>query len=190
MRLGGAATALALPPGLAVGLWLARAADETRSSRTLRGAIDAAAAVPGVLFGVALLAAAPGLAGTTLSLALVLAALNLPQLSSRCERALRAVPHELEEASVALGASSLRTALRVSLPLASRGILAAAVLSLGRSFAECAPLLCLAPDAARAPLTVTLWRAPVGSAGAAVGAALLGSLALATTALGRRLRGG
>lgn len=192
MRLGTLATALALPPALALGLWLARAHD-SRLARAVRGAFDAAAAVPAVIFGLAgwaLLAAALGLRGTTLPLALVLAALNLPQLSSLCERSLRAVPHELEEASLALGASRAQTTLRVSLPLAARGVVAAAVLCLGRCFAECAPLLCLAPDDAHAPLTVTLWRSPPGSAGAAVGAALLGALALATSSAARRLRAG
>ncbi len=192
LRLGSLATALALPPGLALGLWLARSTDESRVSRAVRGAIDAAAALPAVLFGVAtwaLLVAALGLRGTTPSpLALILAALNLPALSALCERSLRAVPHELEEASLALGASRSQTTLRVSLPLATRGIIAAAVLCLGRCFAECAPLLCLSPDDARAPLTVTLWRSPTNSPEAAIGAALLAALALATSSLGRRLR--
>ncbi len=191
LRLGSLATALALPPGLALGLWLARSTDDSRVSRAVRSTIDAAAALPAVLFGVvawALLVAALGLRGTTLPLALVLAALNLPALSALCERSLRAVPHELEEASLALGASRSQTTLRVSLPLASRGIIAAAVLCLGRCFAECAPLLCLAPDDAHAPLTVTLWRSATSSPEAAVGAALLAALALATSSLGRRLR--
>lgn len=190
-RLGALATALALPPGLALGLWLARSVEDSRLSRSVRGAIDAAAALPAVLFGVAawaLLVASLGLRATTLPLALVLAALNLPGLSALCERSLRAVPHELEEASLALGASRSQTTLRVSLPLASRGIVAAAVLCLGRCFAECAPLLCLAPDDAYAPLTVTLWRSDIRAPEAAVGAALLAALALATSSLGRRLR--
>ena len=190
MRLAALATALALAPGLALGLWLARVADDSLLSRAVRGALDAAAALPAVVFGLAgwvLVGAAAGLRGTTLAMALVLATLNLPWLSSLAERALRAVPAELEEASLALGGSQVETILRVTLPLAARGILAAVILSLGRSFAECAPLLCVAPGPADSPLTVTLWRAPPDSAEAAVGAAFLAALALATTAAGRRL---
>lgn len=157
----------------------------------MRGALDATAALPGVVFGLAgwaLLSATPGLRGSTLSMALVLSALNLPWLASLAERALRAVPHELEEASLALGASHAQTLLRVSLPLASRGVLAAVILCLGRSFAECAPLLCVAPDTPEAPLTLMLWRAPTDSPEAAVSAALLAALALATTAAGHQVR--
>lgn len=140
------------------------------------------------LAGWALLSAAAGLRGTTAAMAIVLALLNLPWLSSRVERALRAVPVELEEASLALGASHAGTLLRVSLPHAARGVLGAVVLCLGRSLAECAPLLCVAPATTEAPLTMALWRAPTGSPGAAVSAAFLALLAIATTAAGRRLR--
>ena len=121
-------------------------------------------------------------------MALVLSMLNLPWLASLAERALRAVPHELEEAPHALGGSHAHTLLRLSLPLASRGVLAAVILCLGRCFAECAPLLCVAPDTPEAPLTLMLWRSPTDSAGAAVSAALLVALALATTAAGHRLQ--
>lgn len=192
-RLALLSTVLALGPALALGLWLARVADTSRLARAVRGALDAASALPAVVFGLAgwtLLSAASGLHGTTLSMALVLAMLNLPWLASLSERALQAVPHELEEASLALGASQSETILRVSLPLASRGVLAAVALCLGRAFAECAPLLCVAPDTLEAPLTVMLWRAPTDSAEAAVSAALLAALALATTAAGHRLRRG
>ncbi len=191
VRLAALATALALAPGLSLGLWLARVADDSILSRAVRSARAAATALPAVVFGLAgwvLVGVSTGLRGTTLAMALVLAAINLPWLSSLAEGALRAVPAELEEASLALGGSQVATIFRVTLPLAARGILAAVVLCLGRSFAECAPLLCVAPVPAEAPLTVTLWLAPADSAEAAVGAALLAALALATSAAGRRLR--
>ena len=143
-----------------------------------------------MLFGVAGWVALGGVAsarGATLAMALVLAGLNLPWLSSQVERALRAVPRELEEASLALGASHAQTIARVSLPHASRGVAAAVFRCFGRSLAECAPLLCVAPAAADDPLSVAVWRAPTGSPGAAVSAALLVALAVATTAAGRRL---
>lgn len=191
MRLGALATALALFPGVALGLWLARVADTSRLSQAARRALDAAAALPGVVFGLAgwtLLGGAVGLRAGTLAMALVLAMLNLPWLSSLAERSLRAVPRELEDASLALGASHAETLWRVSLPFAARGILAAVILCLGRSFAECAPLLCVAPATDDVPLTVILWRAPTHSAEAAVSAGLLVALAVATTAAGRRMR--
>ena len=191
LRLAALSTALAFAPGLSLGLWLAHVADRSRLSRAVRGALDAASALPGLVFGLAgwaLLSATPGLRGSTLSMALVLSMLNLPWLASLAERALRAVPHELEEAALALGGSHAQTLLRLSLPLASRGVLAAVILCLGRCFAECAPLLCVAPDTPEAPLTLMLWRSPTDSAGAAVSAALLVALALATTAAGHRLQ--
>ena len=54
---------------------------------------------------------------------------------------MHAVPRELDEASLALGATPVQTALRVTLPYAWPGILSALVLSIGRVFAESAPLI-------------------------------------------------
>ena len=51
------------------------------------------------------------------------------------------MPRELEEASLALGATQVQTALRISVPYAWPGILSALVLSIGRVFAESAPLI-------------------------------------------------
>jgi ABC-type phosphate transport system permease subunit len=190
LRLAALATALALPPALALGLWLARVAGASRLARAVRSALDVAATLPGVVFGLAgwIVVGASGLRDAPLAMALVLATLNLPLVSSLSERALRAVPAALEEASLALGASQSETIARVTLPLAARGLAGAALACLGRCLAECAPLLCVAPASAGAPLTVALWRAPTGSAEAAVSAALLAALAVATTAAARRLR--
>ena len=52
------------------------------------------------------------------------------------ETALKAVPREYEEASLALGATQMETYFRVSVPAAKSGIAAAVVLGVGRAIGE------------------------------------------------------
>lgn len=195
LRVSVEALALCLPVGVAAGLWLARFAPRGRRVRALRFALDELAALPAVAYGVAgvvILRALGARGGGDLPAAALLAVMNLPLVVGLSEEALRGVPLELEEASLALGATRAQTAAKVSLPLAWRGLAAAAVLGSGRALAECAPLLCLGAVGARPEtLSVWLWRAhdgATGNAGAATAAALLVLIAAATTELGHRLR--
>src|SRR6202000_3191139 len=64
---------------------------------------------------------------------------TLPLVVGIAEESMHAVPRELDEASLALGATPVQTVLRVTIPYAWPGILSALVLSIGRVFAESAP---------------------------------------------------
>lgn len=59
----------------------------------------------------------------------------------RMRLAMRAVPRELDEAALALGATPMQTAIGVTILSAWPGILSALVLSSGRVFAESFPLI-------------------------------------------------
>jgi phosphate transport system permease protein len=73
--------------------------------------------------------------------ALTLALLNLPVVIVTTEEALRAVPAEMREASLALGATRWQTIWRVLLPQALPGILTGAILSVSRGAGEVAPIM-------------------------------------------------
>jgi phosphate transport system permease protein len=73
--------------------------------------------------------------------ALTLALLNLPVVIVTTEEALRAVPHEMREASLALGATRWQTIRNVLLPQALPGILTGAILSVSRGAGEVAPIM-------------------------------------------------
>jgi phosphate transport system permease protein len=73
--------------------------------------------------------------------ALTLALLNLPVVIVTTEEALRAVPSEMREASLALGATRWQTIRNVLLPQALPGILTGAILSVSRGAGEVAPIM-------------------------------------------------
>ena len=70
-----------------------------------------------------------------------MAVLTLPVVIVATEEALRAVPRELREASLALGATKFQTVLNVVLPQASAGILTGTILAVSRGAGEVAPIL-------------------------------------------------
>jgi len=73
--------------------------------------------------------------------ALTLAILTLPVVIVSTEEALRAVPREHRDASLALGATRSQTLRRVVLPGALSGILTGAILAVARGAGEVAPIL-------------------------------------------------
>jgi len=72
---------------------------------------------------------------------LTMALLTLPVVIVSVEEALRNVPAELREASLALGATKFETIRKVVLPNAYTGILTGAILAVGRGAGEVAPIL-------------------------------------------------
>ena len=73
--------------------------------------------------------------------ALTMAVLTLPVVIVATEEALRAVPRELREASLALGATKFQTVFAVVVPQASAGILTGTILAVSRGAGEVAPIL-------------------------------------------------
>ena len=82
-----------------------------------------------------------------LNVSLLLAAMSLPTIISVSDDALRVVPHSYREAAFALGATPWTTALRIILPAAKSGILAACMLGFGRAVGETMAVLMVAGNA-------------------------------------------
>lgn len=96
------------------------------------GAIDRATQAPGeVVWG----------QGSLIWAALTLALLTLPTVIVATEEALRTVPWEQREASLALGATQWETIRRIVIPAALPGILTGGILGISRGAGEVAPIL-------------------------------------------------
>jgi len=72
---------------------------------------------------------------------LTMAVLTLPVVIVSVEEAIRTVPRELREASLALGATRWQTIVRVVLPGSATGIMTGAILAVSRGAGEVAPIL-------------------------------------------------
>ena len=86
-----------------------------------------------------------------LAAVLVLAIMILPTIISVSETALRAVPPEYEEASLALGATKMETVFKVTIPAARSGIAAGIVLGVGRAIGEAMAVMMVAGNVANMP---------------------------------------
>lgn len=82
---------------------------------------------------------------------IVLSVMILPSVISVSETALKAVPREYEEASLALGATKTETVFKVTLPAAKSGILAAVVLGIGRAVGEAMAVMMVAGNVPNMP---------------------------------------
>lgn len=147
------------PVGILTAVFLAKAAPP-RVAAVLRPAVDLLAGIPSVVYGmVGMTVLLPAVrewfhlpAGDTLFAAiLVLAVMILPSIISVSENALRAVPREYEEASLALGATEAESWFRVTVPAAKSGIAAAVVLGVGRAIGEAMAILMVAGNAPNMP---------------------------------------
>jgi phosphate transport system permease protein len=137
---------VALPLGLAVAIYLSEYATD-RARRVLKPILEILAGIPTVVYGYfALTFMTPLLRSllgrdvveiyNTASAGLVMGILILPLVSSMSEDALSAVPRSLREASYALGATKLETAVRVVLPAALSGVAAAVIVAISRAIGE------------------------------------------------------
>jgi phosphate transport system permease protein len=143
-----AATAvLSVPLGVAAGVYLEEFADNTRwYNKLIEVNLTNLAAVPAIVYGMltAGFALAIGMERRiVLAGAIALALLILPVLIIATREALRAVPQEIRDGSLALGATPLQTVWRQTLPAAVPGIATGAILALSRALGEAAPLLLL-----------------------------------------------
>lgn len=134
----------AFPVGLAAAVYLNEFARPGRFLRLVRLGISNLAGVPSVifgLFGMAFFVIYLKFGVSLLSGALTLAAMSLPIIIGASEEALKAVPNQYREASLALGATRLQTVFRAVLPVALPGILTGGILGVSRAAGETAPIM-------------------------------------------------
>jgi phosphate ABC transporter permease protein PstC len=130
--------------GIPLAIYLAELSSN-RSRAILKPAIELLAGVPSIVYGflgVLILVsylqnAFDMLTGRSLlACAVLLGVMFIPSITTICEDALRAVPKEFKEGSLALGANRWQTIRHVVIPAASSGITVAVILNVGRIIGE------------------------------------------------------
>lgn len=87
------------------------------------------------------------------SAGVLLAFMALPTIASVAEEALQAVPQNLREASLALGASRMQTIRKITFPAASSGVIAGVMLGIGRAIGETMTVMMVAGGSAQIALS-------------------------------------
>jgi len=136
------AAVMGLPVGLLTGVYLAEFGGKTMSF-IVRYTNDLLNGVPSIVIGIFAFALVvrPVKSFSALAGGFALAMMVVPVTVRSTEEFLRAVPGNMREAAMALGASKWKTIATVVLPAASGGILTGMLLALARVAGETAPLL-------------------------------------------------
>jgi phosphate transport system permease protein len=138
------ASAIAIPIGTGVAVWLVEYGRTTHFAQTVRFFVDVLTGVPSILFGlfvyiVLVVGTGSSYAGYKGSIALSL--LMLPIVIRSAEVILMLVPGGLRESALALGAPRWRVIFKIVLPTALPGMVTGILLAVARAAGETAPLL-------------------------------------------------
>ncbi len=134
---------ISAPLGIACSIFLAEIAS-SKTQQIIRPAVQLLAGIPSVIYGlfglafiVPLIQNFAEVAGLSILAAIIiLSIMILPTIISIGEDAIRAVPKELKESSIALGTTKWQTIYGTVLPASASGLITAVVLALGRAFGE------------------------------------------------------
>lgn len=156
-----AAMAIAVPLGLACAVFLAEIAPR-RAAHLMRPAIQLLAGIPSVVYGfVGLVYLVPvirrSLGGPGLSVlaaSIILGIMVLPTVISIAEDAIEAVPRAYKEGALALGCTHAQAIWRVIIPSARGGIVAAAILGMGRAVGETMAVIMVIGNAVIIPRSI------------------------------------
>jgi phosphate transport system permease protein len=150
---------IGVPIGLLCAIFLAKMSGD-KVSTVVRTAVDLLSGIPSVVFGlVGMIIIVPTVreafdlpdGANLFSAMIVLTVMILPSVISVSETAIRSVPKEYEEASLALGATKTETVFKVIVPAAKSGILTSIVLGIGRALGEAMAVMMVAGNVANMP---------------------------------------
>jgi phosphate transport system permease protein len=138
------ASAIAIPVGTGVAIWLTEYGRDSWFAQTVRFFVDVLTGVPSIVFGLFIYIAL--IVGTGSSYAaykgsFALALLMLPVVTRSAEVILQLIPGSLRESALALGSPRWRMIWRVILPTAASGLVTGMLLAIARAAGETAPLL-------------------------------------------------
>jgi phosphate transport system permease protein len=138
------ASAIAVPIGVGVAVWLVEYGKSSWFAQMVRFFVDVLTGVPSIVFGlfiyiVLVVGTGSSFAGYKGSLALSL--LMLPVVIRSAEVILLLIPGALRESALALGAPRWRVIFSIVLPTALPGMVTGVLLAIARAAGETAPLL-------------------------------------------------
>lgn len=157
----GLALLFAVPLSLLCAIFMAEIAPKTMR-KILKPVIETLAGIPSVVYGFfGLIVLVPimrvqfgGTGFSMLTASIILTVMILPTIISVSEDALRSIPQEYKEASLAVGATHWQTIKNVIFPAAIPGIITAIILGMGRAIGETLAVIMVAGNVAQFPNSI------------------------------------
>lgn len=156
------ALVLGVPFGIAGAIFMAEIASP-KIANWVRPAFELLAGIPSVVYGfyglvvivplIRKYLGGPGL--SVLAGSIILAIMILPTILNLSETALRSVPKEYKEGSLALGANHWQTIKWICLPVARSGILTGVILGMARAIGETMAVIMVTGNVTRLPENIT-----------------------------------
>ena len=157
------AIVIGVPIGLLTAVFLARYCP-AGIYKVVKPGVELLAGIPSVVYGffgmvvivpmIRNYTAAQGIGGngqTMLTASIILGIMILPTIIGVTESAMRSVPDQYYEGSLALGATKERTIFRIVIPAAKSGVIAGIVLGIGRAIGETMAVIMVAGNQPRMP---------------------------------------
>lgn len=151
-----------VPLGIACAAYLAEVANP-KVREVLKPVIEILAGIPSVVIGfLGIVLVGPMIANVfnvsnglnTINGSILLGVMALPTIISISEDAISAVPEKYKQASLALGTNRWHTLIKVVLPAAMSGIVAAVMLGMGRAIGETMAVLMATGNAPAFPTSI------------------------------------
>ena len=148
---------IATPIGILSAIYLNEYAKKGKIVEIIRFATECLSGIPSIiygLFGGIFFVVTLKIQYSILAGALTVSIIILPVIIRTTEEALKTVPNEFREGSLAMGATKFQTLYKVILPSALSGILSGVILSIGRVIGESAAILLTAGTVAKMPSSI------------------------------------
>ncbi len=151
---------VAVPLGIGAAVYLSEIAPD-RVRMILKPLIELLAGIPSIVYGFIgaillgrFLYDTFGMRGVNSFLAamLILGIMALPIIISMADDAMKAVPKDLKDASLALGATKWQTTKKVTIPSAISGISSAVIMGMGRAIGETMAVMLILGSVMRTPV--------------------------------------
>ncbi len=152
---------MAVPLGVSCAIFLAEIAP-AKMRKILNPAIQTLSGIPSVVYGFfGLILLVPfmrvrfgGTGFSMLTASLILTVMILPIIVSVSQDALRSIPLEYKEASLALGATHWQTIKNVIFPAAIPGVITSIILGMGRAIGETLAIIMVAGNVVQIPNSI------------------------------------
>ncbi len=137
---------ISIPIGIGTAIYLEEFAEDNKFNRFIKLNIANLAGVPSIIYGIlglALFVELMKMGRVILAGSLTMSLLILPIIIITSQEAIKTVPKDLVNASLALGSTKWQSVIKVILPISVPGMVSGIILAISRAIGESAPMIAI-----------------------------------------------